>query len=191
MTTTRSKLTFEDYLSYDDGTDSRYELVEGYLVTMPPESGLNDWIALNLRDELVRLVSRYLVRVHTCELEVPVIKAGQPQNRYPDVVVLEPEHMALIEKRLTIRLSVPAPDLVVEVVSLGDENVQRDYQDKREQYQARGIPEYWIVDPQQRLVTVLELVLGQYVEVGKFRGSDRIQSKRFEGLPLTVEQVLG
>jgi Uma2 family endonuclease len=30
-------LTVEDYLAYDDGTDSRYELVDGVLVDMPPE----------------------------------------------------------------------------------------------------------------------------------------------------------
>jgi Uma2 family endonuclease len=31
-------LTFEDYLRHDDGTDTRYELVNGVLVEMPPES---------------------------------------------------------------------------------------------------------------------------------------------------------
>lgn len=31
-----STLTFEKYLTYDDGTDSRYELVDGELVLMPP-----------------------------------------------------------------------------------------------------------------------------------------------------------
>lgn len=28
-------MTFEDYLAYDDGTDTRYELVDGVLVEMP------------------------------------------------------------------------------------------------------------------------------------------------------------
>jgi Uma2 family endonuclease len=31
-------LTFEAYLTYSDGTDTRYELVNGDLVEMPPES---------------------------------------------------------------------------------------------------------------------------------------------------------
>jgi Uma2 family endonuclease len=35
MTTTRKKLTFEEYLDYDDGTDNRYELVDGELVALP------------------------------------------------------------------------------------------------------------------------------------------------------------
>lgn len=34
---------------YDDDTDKRYELVQGELVELPPESEENNWIALNLR----------------------------------------------------------------------------------------------------------------------------------------------
>ena len=46
-----------------------------------------------------------------------------------------------------------APALVVEVVSRG--SVARDYQDKRGDYLAFGVGEYWIVDPLRRVVTVL------------------------------------
>jgi Uma2 family endonuclease len=38
-------ITIEDYLNYDDGTDTRYELVNGELVEMPTESLFNCQIA--------------------------------------------------------------------------------------------------------------------------------------------------
>lgn len=38
-------LTLEAYLAYDDGTDTRYELVDGELIVMPPESDLI-WTAI-------------------------------------------------------------------------------------------------------------------------------------------------
>ena len=38
-------MTLEEYLSFDDGTDTRYELVERHGIAMPPESDLNDRIA--------------------------------------------------------------------------------------------------------------------------------------------------
>ncbi|MBE9045995.1 Uma2 family endonuclease [Pleurocapsales cyanobacterium LEGE 10410] len=41
MTTATSWLTLEEYLAYDDGTDNRYELVDGKLLIMPPESDRN------------------------------------------------------------------------------------------------------------------------------------------------------
>ena len=34
-------LSFEEYLSYDDGTEVLYELFNGELVAVPPESGSN------------------------------------------------------------------------------------------------------------------------------------------------------
>lgn len=46
MTQAKPKFTtLEDYLNYDDGTDTRYELVDGELVKMPPDSRLNHKIA--------------------------------------------------------------------------------------------------------------------------------------------------
>jgi len=44
MTYAPVKLTFEQYLEYDDGTDNRYELCDGDLRLMPPESELNGWM---------------------------------------------------------------------------------------------------------------------------------------------------
>ncbi|WP_199306705.1 Uma2 family endonuclease [Anabaena sphaerica] len=40
--------TIEEYLNYDDGTDTRYELEDGVLIEMPPESPLNLSIARKL-----------------------------------------------------------------------------------------------------------------------------------------------
>lgn len=78
--------------------------------------------------------------------------------------------------------------MVVEVVSPGKANEERDYRYKRSEYAARGISEYWIVDPQQAKVTILTLVAGLY-EVEEYRGEAIIQSQ-FEALNLTAEQVL-
>lgn len=39
MTVTTKKLTFQEYLSYSDGTDTRYELVNGELVAMSIGTG--------------------------------------------------------------------------------------------------------------------------------------------------------
>ncbi len=47
-------LTMEDYLAYDDGTDTRYELVNGELTVMPPESQVNASIAKFLFFELAK-----------------------------------------------------------------------------------------------------------------------------------------
>ncbi len=46
------------------------------------------------------------------------------------------------------------PEIVVEVVSEGGE--KRDYEEKRREYLAAGVKEYWIIDPARRQVLVLQ-----------------------------------
>ncbi|WP_333414800.1 Uma2 family endonuclease [Microcoleus sp. MOSTC5] len=125
-----------------------------------------------------------------CEIQVPILREGDAANRYPDLVVLRPEHILLTATRLTITQTMPPPQLVVEVVSPGRVGRDRDYISKRAQYAARGIPEYWIVDPQEEIVAVLRLESGEYVEVGVFQGEQALISPTFPQLNLTAQQVL-
>jgi Uma2 family endonuclease len=177
--------SFEDYLSYDDGTDNLYELFNGELLEVPPESGINVQIANRLFLVFALLVGTDRVRGHGLELEV----RGEPRNRYPDLTILREEHIQQLAKRNTLRLSLAPPLLVIEVVSPGEGQRERDYIAKRLQYQDCGIPEYWIVDPEAQTVLVLELTGKTYTEVGNFSSSDRILSPQFRELNLTAAQI--
>lgn len=177
--------TFEEYLSYDDGTDKRYELFNGELIELPPESGENSGILSFVHFQLVLLIGHRRVRWGV-ELEV----WGEPSNRYPDLTVIREEHIQQLQSRNTIRLSMEPPSLVIEAVSPGEINRERDYVAKRKQYQERDIPEYWLIDRTQQTVTVLELAGGIYQELGVFSGSDLIQSSFISGLQMTAFQIL-
>lgn len=191
MTQTKQRfLSFDEYLSYDDGTDNLYELFNGELIEVPPESGENVQIANRLFLIFALLIGTDRVRGHGLELEV----RGEPRNRYPDLTLIRDEHVEQLQRRNTIRFSMAPPLLVIEIVSPGELQHDRDYTAKRLQYQDRGIPEYWIVDPQLKTVLVLSLVNDVYTEVATFggsndSGSDRIQSPQFTELALTVAQV--
>ncbi|MBD1824973.1 Uma2 family endonuclease [Cyanobacteria bacterium FACHB-DQ100] len=177
--------SFEEYLTYDDGTDALYELFNGELIEVPPESGLNVGIAAFLFGQFLSIVGHLRVRPHGLELEV----RGEPRNRYPDLTIIREEHIQQLLRRNTIRLSMAPPVLVIEVVSPGELQRDRDYVAKRSQYQDRGIPEYWIVDPDAQTVTVLGLHGNRYEETGVFRGDDRIVSSTFPELVLTAQQL--
>ena len=171
MTQAKVKFTtFEEYLSYSNETpmEEFYELIDGELVKLPPESEENNWLALNLRDSLIRVLRRRLVRVHACEIQVPVLQPNDAANRYPDLVILQPEHLELTQRRLTITLDMPPPRLIAEVVSPGKTNRDRDYIHKRSQYAAIGVPEYWLLDPVTQTVTVLSLAGDSDREIGVF-----------------------
>ncbi|MDB9515411.1 Uma2 family endonuclease [Roseofilum reptotaenium CS-1145] len=178
--------TFEDYLSYDENSDKLYELFNGELVEMPPESGFNFEIATFLLIQFSSLVGYRRVRGHGLELEV----RGEPKNRYPDLTIIREEHIQQLSKRNTLRLSMSPPLLVVEVVSPGDIQRERDYIAKRSQYQDCGIPEYWIVDPQTQTILILELTNKTYRELGTFKNNDVLPSPNFPELNLTVNSIL-
>lgn len=186
MTLTSQIMTLEEYLSYDDRTDTQYELVNGELVEMPPESELNIRIAsLLFAFFLKQEIPSYRVRIGT---EI-VVTGSRATTRFPDVIVLSEELATTLEgaSRSTILLEMPPPLLVVEVVSPGQEN--RDYRYKRSEYAARQIPEYWIVDPILNKVTILELVEGLYEEQ-VYVGEQSIESPLLGSLTLTAQAVL-
>jgi len=179
--------TFEDFLNHTGAVDGFFELTNGVLVEMPPESDANLYRALKLYEALKALVGMQQIRLQGLALAVP----GQPKNRYPDLTVLRPEHPEQMNAlgQAAITLDMAPPMLVVEVVSPGTENHRRDYVEKRNQYEWRGIPEYWILDPVLGQVTVLSLTETGY-EPAIFTGDDVVQSPTLPNLPLTAADML-
>ena len=194
MTQAKVKLaSFEEYLAYSDETpiEGRFELVSGELVELPPESEPNNWLANYLQFLLVaaNLAPLRLIKMHALELEVPVLQSNDAANRYPDLVVLRPEHLELTQRRLTITRDMPPPRLVVEVVSPGKTNRDRDYVHKRAQYAALGVPEYWLIDPTDQTVMVLSLAGETYREIGVFGAQRTLASVEFPDLALKAGQI--
>jgi Uma2 family endonuclease len=189
MTSTTSStnfLTFSDYLAYDDGTDTRYELVDGQLVAMPPKSPENLAIARFLLVALMQHLPLTLIAYGT-EIEVSGRRA---RCRIPDLLVHTEESLAALTgaNRATLTRDMPPPALVIEVVSPGAINRSRDYRHKHTEYAARGIAEYWIIDPEEQQVTVCQWVDGQY-EDQVVKGDDRIASNAVPTLELSVNQL--
>ena len=190
MTSTASAktlLTFDEYLAYDDGTDTRYELFDGELVEMPPESFENNCIAKWLFFEFAKHLPIALIAHKDTEVEVSGRRA---RCRIPDLLVHTEESLAALTgaTRATITRDMPPPALVVEVVSPGVVNRTRDYRYKHTEYAARGIAEYWIIDPEERQLTVCQWVEGQY-EDAVVKGSERISSIVIPTLELTVDRL--
>jgi Uma2 family endonuclease len=187
-----SEITLAEYLDYDDGTGTRYELVDGILVNMGNESKINIQIAMFL---LYRLAEIGIPEQHLSVKTEIVVPSRKVKVRYPDLVILTDELEAQMDDgyRNIIQIQMPPPAMVAEVVSPGDvheENYQRDYIDKVQEYAERGIPEYWIIDPMREVVLVLTLVEGNY-EFVSFKGSDRIISPAFPSLVLSAEGSTG
>lgn len=174
MTVATTPMGLEDFFAYTNGLDTLCELEDGKLIEMPPESDLNQRIASFLFAYFLHQgVAPDRLRTKT---ELAVMGA-RTTVRVPDLMMLSEELAMALEgaPRATVTLDMPPPRLVVEVVSPGKKNIDRDYRYKRSQYEARGVAEYWIVDPVAQRVAVLSRIEGLY-EAAQFERDAAIAS---------------
>ena len=171
--------TVENYLALDGGILVEY--TDGFIKVLPMPTLLHQWIVRFLFRRLDAYVNeRGLGEVLLAPLPV---RLTATKYREPDLVFLRPE-------RIKNWKGHPAgADLVVEVVSEGQENWQRDHVEKRAEYAAAGIAEYWIVDPQERSITVLALTDNQYQVHGQFRVGQTATSALLDAFTCDVSEV--
>jgi len=176
--------SFAEYLAYEDGTDNKYELVNGELQLMPTASGFHALVLVLIYDvlkaEITRIKQQWKVMPGTVG-----VRTAKNKSRIPDLIILSESQCQEIRTMSAAVLETP-PLLAVEIVS--PNNSDDDYRYKRSEYAVREIPEYWIVDPEAKKILVLLLVSGFY-DVTEFTGEQEIKSLLFPELKLTPKQV--
>jgi Uma2 family endonuclease len=197
MVQTKTQLTFADFLqNYPDGSGI-YELVNGEIVKVEAtraHKNVARFLVFGFNDEIRRLGLDYIVDK---DIVIRTVKAsGQEQGRNPDVGVVKAS--VWNSNALGYGAITEPIQLAVEVTST---NWEDDYVDKLDEYQRLGICEYWIVDylaiasraylgnPKIPTVFVYYLENGSYL-VQRFTGNERIISKTFPELEITVEQLV-
>jgi len=174
--TTAKKMTFDEYLTYEDGTDRRYEFNDGKLVEVSPATAFHNSLMMFFANHSHH---PYCVRVNSTEI------FNGKRTRRPDVLVMTLAQSNSLGNQPDI-LHEPCL-LVVEIVSPTCRSV--DTVEKREEYAQFGIPEYWIVDFLLGTFSVLSLVNGSYIEK-VYREGDRIVTNIFPSISLSMSQVM-
>jgi Uma2 family endonuclease len=181
--TTAKKMTFEEYLTYEDASDRRYEFNDGELVEMTPATVFHNdlmmFFTFFLQSEINHSNHPYCVRVNSTQI------FNGKRTRRPDVLVMTTAQSKSLGNQPDI-LHEPCL-LVIEIVSPTCRSV--DTVEKRKEYAQFGIPEYWIVDFLVGTFSVLTLVNGSYIEK-MYREDDRIASDIFPSISLSMNQVM-
>ena len=171
--------TEEEYLALD--TNCMVELVDGSVDVLPLPVPLHQLIVAYLCMELNTFVApQKSGRVFFAPMPV---RLGPRNFREPDVMYLKHERLTDLRKQPE------GADLIMEVVSPGEESRNRDYGEKRKDYAAAGIAEYWIVDPEEKRITVLTLDGQAYREHGVFGMAATATSILLPGFSVVVEKV--
>ncbi|MCE2459026.1 MAG: Uma2 family endonuclease [Dehalococcoidia bacterium] len=142
---TTPKLTYQDYANLEG--DERYELLNGELILVAsPNRGH--------QSASVRLLTRMHSFVE--ENDLGWVYCAPFDVLFTDTDVVQPDILFISRERehiLTPANVQGAPDLIVEILSPSSST--RDWRSKRELYSAHGVREYWIVDPTNRIVSIL------------------------------------
>ncbi len=150
--------TEAEYLALD--TNRLIELSNGCLEFLPMPPPLHQLFLLFVLDHLRQYVSeRDLGMVFPSPMAIRLWKG---QFREPDIVFLRHERLTDLTRQPN------GADLVVEIVSPGEEARKRDLETKRDEYAQAGISEYWIIDPETKTVLILALDGERYREHGNF-----------------------
>ena len=191
MSITTQKLSFEEYLTYNDGTDTRYELVDGELIPMSLGTGKHGaiirYLLLQFESILSTAEQPWITLPGLVGIRSPRGRRWDT-SRIPDLTILSQEQWeAMADREAIIDFNEPPPFLVVEVVSPSTK--ADDYRSKRSEYGLLEIPEYWIVDPIEEKITIC-LLEHQFYDLIEFQGDHQIKSPTFPTFNLTAAQIL-
>jgi Uma2 family endonuclease len=171
--------TEEQYLRLTDQTNRFIEFTEGTLEGLPIPTRKHQAISRFLFLALLAYVQRLGGTVFYAPLPVRVAPG---RFREPDLVLLLDVNDSRNQNAFWL-----GEDLVVEVVS--PDNLERDTVIKRADYAEAGIPEYWIVNPEEAAITVLKLENGVYIAHGVFRRGETATSALLPGFTASVDAV--
>jgi Uma2 family endonuclease len=166
-------LTYKDYEALPaDGR--RYELHEGEVSVTPAPTPRHQEISGNL-NEILRghVKTRGLGKVFYSPIDCILSDIIIVQ---PDLVYLDPSRLALLSDRGIEG----APTLVIEIVSPSTTVIDRST--KRQLYARHGVPYYWIVDPEARVVEAYVVSEGAYRLSARVAGPEPVSLPPFPDL---------
>lgn len=171
--------TEEQYLRLTDQSNWLIEFTDGSLEVLPmPTDDHQDILQF-----LLALFSAFLhPRGGKVRCAPMRLKLRTGKYREPDLMMLLDAKDPQRQKAYWL-----GADMAVEIIS--PDNPKRDKVVKRADYAKVGIPEYWIVDPQDETIMVLRLEGDKYIEYGVFRRGDIATSPLLEGFEVAVDQV--
>ncbi len=141
----KQKLTYQDYCAIPEDL-ARHEILDGEHVVSPSPLDRHQRVLMNLLAKLrTHLEPAGLGEVKCAPSDVLL---GEHTFVQPDLYVVLAAHFG----RIRANGCHGPPDLVVEILS--PSNRAYDQVRKRRVYQAAGVPEYWVVDPEAERVEV-------------------------------------
>lgn len=179
--------SYADYLLWQ--FSERVELIKGKIFKMSPApSSSHQDISMNLIRIIDRVFYKTPCKFYAAPFDVRLVnyKESTPENKILSVV--QPDLCVICDRsKVDAKGCLGSPDLVVEILSLGNSKKEMDI--KFDLYQENKILEYWIVDPFQKTILVYVLKNDTYIGLKPFILDSKIVSPTFPDLKVAVKKV--
>lgn len=175
----RKFYTTEDIYALPDG--QRAELIDGQMYMMAPPVRIHQ----KLISELTQFIGHYIKSRHgSCDIyPAPFAVFLNKDNKN----YVEPDISVICDKdKLDERGCNGAPDWIIEIISPSTQ--QMDYGIKLFKYRSAGVKEYWIVNPQTRIVNVFDFGLEK--QSSQYRFEEDIPVCIYEDLSINIAKLL-
>jgi Uma2 family endonuclease len=175
--------TYNDYLEIDD--NKRYELVDGELYMMSSPSSVHQEIVGEVYGQLRE---KLMGRVCTPFVSPMDVRLFYEEDGSDDTIV-QPDVFVICDRSKIGKNSINgAPDFVVEVLSPSNSAFELSL--KQSKYELAGVREYWMIDPDQKMLLMYVLS-----DKGVFRGDkyplDGIKNVASLGVDIDMDAVSG
>ena len=184
-----SVLTYKDYLNWPE--NEHWELIEGVPWNISPAPSTTHQ---RMARELA--VSMYnALKKSSCELFIAPFDVRLPDRTAADHVdddliltVVQPDLIIVCDaNKLDAKGCLGPPDVAVEILS--PSTAYRDETDKLRLYEAHGVREYWIVNPDGRYIMVYSLDGKEYGKPEYFRSNETLFSSAVDGLIIDLSEL--
>jgi Uma2 family endonuclease len=185
----KERYTYRDYMSWQ--FKERVELLKGYLFPMAAPNVQHQRIAVTFTIKIGNFLENTNCQLFSAPFDVRLpLPAHKIKGDKIDTVVQPDLCVVCDESKLDKQGCVGAPDLIIEILSPG--NSKKEMKDKFELYEEAGVLEYWVVDPEHKVVHVYQLNrdMEKFTAViPALTDEDTLTSIVFEGLQIPLATI--
>lgn len=180
--------TYADYLLWR--FKEQVELLRGKLFKMSPAPReIHQRVLNEINFELMSFFRNKTCRVYPAPFDVRIPAKGTKGTTDNQIyTIVQPDLCVVCDLgKIDGRGCVGAPDLVVEILS--PSNSRKDLKDKYEIYQEAGVPEYWIVDADDKAIYRYVLEGDTYIGLPPVSEGDVFSSRKFPEMKIDTKLI--
>lgn len=174
--------TYADYFTWQ--FKERVELIKGKIFKMSPAPNrIHQKIAGYIYLRIGVFLEGNKCEVYTAPFDVRIPRKSKDDKEI--ITVLQPDVCVICDpSKLDFRGCIGAPDIVVEVLSPG--NNAKELTKKYDVYEEAGVKEYWVVSPQDQWMRIYTLIDGKFNESPYFVAGSTVTSSVLPGFSLDI-----